>query len=152
MKKLGVILMVCVLLGLVVGGAYAQSGAGDSPVPTPTAPAPTPAPIEPGSIPELPALLSLLAGPQGWVVLGGLISMLLAKWPWYIGLPSARKQTVFIGLTVVASTLSYVLITYIPENFWAATAPFWGIIAGVAMTWGGGNLVYLLGVKPNNRT
>lgn len=130
--------------------ALAVPVAAQSPIvtPTPDAPPLPPAPIDPGAIPELPALLRLLAGPQGWALLGVLISMFLTKWPWYKAQPSGLKQGIFIGLTAAASTIAYVLVNYIPADVWLATAPFWGIVAGVAMTWLGGNGWYTLVIQP----
>jgi hypothetical protein len=146
MKKLSfALLSVCLLVLL-----WALPVGAQSPIVTPTPegiPIP-PAPIDPGVIPELPALLRLLAGPQGWALLGVLISMLLTKWPWYKEQPSSLKQVLFVGLTAAASTLAYVLVNYIPADVWRATAPFWGIVAGVVMTWLGGNGWYSLVIQP----
>lgn len=139
------LLFVCLLALLLALPVGAQS-----PIITPTpegTPVPPP-PIDPGGIPELPALLRLLAGPQGWAVLGVIISMLLTKWDWYKVQPSGLKQAIFIGLTAGASTIAYVLVNYIPADVWLATAPFWGIVAGVALTWMGGNGWYSLVIKP----
>lgn len=146
-KFLTGLVVVFVATVLVMGVAGAQAGPGTSPIPTPTATAVPPTPIEPGDIPELPALLGLLAGPQGWVILGVLVSMGLAKWPWYNAQASQIKQAIFVGATAVLSILAYVLVTYVPAAVWAATAPFWGIVAGIVMTWMGGNGWYALGVK-----
>lgn len=154
MKWLRVLALVAVLAMVLASpmAAMAQAGPGDSPVPTPeptVTPAPEPGPVDPGDIPELPALLQMLAGPQGWVVLGVLVSMLLAKWAWYNALRSDLKQALFVGAVAVLSIGAHALITYIPVEFWQASAPIWQIVAGVVMTWIGGNAWYALGVKPN---
>lgn len=155
MKKslLGILVLVFVV-AVGVSGVAAQAGAGDSPIATPTAVSggQPPVVIDPESIPELPGLLALLAGPQGWVMLGVLLSLLLAKWPWYNAQVSNVKQGVFLALTAGVSLVAYLLVTYVPVAFWAASAPFWTIIAGVVMTWMGGSGTYLLGVKPYKRT
>lgn len=150
-EKLFVTTLLVFVLVVAVGGVVkAQAGAGDSPIPTPeptVTPAPTPGPIDPGDIPELPALLQVLAGPQGWVILGVLVSMLLAKWAWYNAQASQLKQGIFLGMVATLSTLAYVMVTYIPATFWQATAPIWTIVAGITITWLGGNSWYALVVK-----
>jgi len=143
-----VVLVVCLVM---VNGVNAQTGPGDSPIVTPT-PVVTPEPVNAGDIPELPALLNVLAGPQGWVILGVLVSMLLVKWSWYNALKSDDlKQGIFVGLVAGLSIIAYALVTYVPATFWTSTAAFWSILAGVVMTWLGGNGWYMLGVKPNKR-
>ena len=141
MKKSNFALLCLLLLLLLALPVGAQS-----PIVTPT-PTP-PSPIDPGAIPELPALLRLLAGPQGWALLGVVISMLLTKWGWYKAQSSGLKQAIFVGLTAGASTIAYVLVSYMPADVWLATAPFWGIVAGVVMTWLGGNGWYSAVIQP----
>jgi len=154
-ERLWLTLVVVFVLLVAVGGvARAQVGNGDSPLPTPeptVTPAPDPAPVDPGDIPELPALLQVLAGPQGWVILGVLVSMLLAKWAWYNAQSSELKQGIFIGMVAALAILAYVLVTYIPVAFWQASAPIWTIVAGIAMTWLGGNSWYALVVKQQRK-
>ena len=142
MKKSNFALLCCLLLVLLL----ALPAGAQSPIVTPT-PTP-PSPIDPGAIPELPALLRLLAGPQGWVILGVVISMLLTKWSWYKAQSSSLKEVIFVGLTAGASTIAYVLVNYIPADVWLATAPFWGIVVGVMMTWLGGNGWYSAVIQP----
>lgn len=149
-KLLATLVLVFVLVVAVSGVVKAQAGPGDSPLPTPeptATPASTPGPIDPGDIPELPALLQVLAGPQGWVILGVLVSMLLAKWAWYGSQPSELKQMIFVGSVAALSIIAYLLVTYIPTTFWQASAPIWTIVAGIIMTWLGGNGWYALVVK-----
>ena len=140
MKRLTTLFLVLVIvLALPMSAALAQGG--DEP----------PTPIDPDNIPELPALLGMLAGPQGWVALGVLVSMLFAKWPWYNMLASEPKIGLFLTAVTALAVLAYCAITFIPASFWVATKDIWGIIAGVIMTWMGGNGAYLMAVKPHKK-
>ena len=148
MKKSNFALLCCLLLVLLLALPVGAQSPIVTPTPTPPGAPVPPSPIDPGAIPELPALLRLLAGPQGWALLGVVISMLLTKWGWYKAQSSGLKQAIFVGLTAGASTIAYVLVSYMPADVWLATAPFWGIVAGVVMTWLGGNGWYSAVIQP----
>lgn len=148
MKRWNVLLLVVVLVfttGILAVGVGAQAGPGDSPVATPLVP---PDPIDPGTVPDLPAFLELLAGPTGWVVIGVLVSMVLSCWTWYNNQPSVLKQLIPIVISILVSTAARLLLTFVPESVWARLAPYWVITAGAIMTWVGSQGWYQIAVRP----
>lgn len=137
-KYISFVLVLAFVLLFAVSGAAAQGTSGDSPLPTPV-PGDVPPVIDPGDVSELPDILSMLAGPAGWISIGVIVSTLFAKWPWYNSLASGQvKHGLFVGTVAGVSIVAYILITYVPASVWEALRPFWMIIAGTAMSWASG--------------
>ena len=113
-----------------------------SPLPVP------PTPVDPGTLLELPAFLEMLAGPSGWVALGMFISLVLRKLTWYNQQSKDIKTILPMALTILFSSLSYALVTFVPIEILNAITPFFIIMAGVIVTWMGNELTYLFFVKP----
>jgi hypothetical protein len=110
-----------------------------------------PQPIDPGQIPALPDFLEILAGPTGWVMLGVLASMRLARWPWYNNQPSEIKRVLPVVAAAIVAIIARVLVTYVPESFWIAIGPYWLIIAGTIATWVGTQVWYQISVRPRKQ-
>jgi len=125
----------------------AQSGSGDSPVPTPTPPASVPITVNPADVPALPGFLEQLAGPAGWVSIGVLASMLLARWPWYNQQSSELKRAIPIVISATVSVAARLLVTYVPVEVFEILAPYWLIVAGAVMTWLGSQGWFRMAVK-----
>jgi len=136
MKRFAIVAVVVLAL-VIARGAMAQGG--------------MPPEVEPGDVPELPSFLELLAGPAGWVILGGFFSALLARWPWYNAQGDAVKRGLPIAFAIGAAIGARLLLTYVPDSFWEATAAYWYIIAGSLMTWLGTQGWFQAVVRPNRR-
>ena len=124
---------VLVLVGILVLFGCAPVGAGNSQIAPP--PGNGGGLVAPDEVPELPNFLEVVAGPAGWVAVGVLVSMLLARWDWYNAQPSAVKQALPVAISAGVSIVARLLLTYVPPAFWIASAPYWYIIAGTVMTW-----------------
>ena len=88
--------------------------------------------------------LQMLAGPAGWVALGGFFSVVLAKWTWFNTQSSSIKQALVIALSVVVSALSHVIFTYTPVEVMQALAPYWVILYGVIATYTSSQVMHRL--------
>lgn len=135
MKRIGLIFALLLVL-VTVAGVAAQ---GETP------------PVDPGQVPTLPAFLELLAGPAGWVALGAFCSALLAKWPWYNAQGDAVKRGLPIAFAIGAAIGARLLLTYVPDSFWEATAAYWYIAAGCVITWLSSQAWFQVAVKPNRK-
>lgn len=143
MKRL-VFLLAMVLL-LLVGCITPDPGA--SPLALPASPdflSDVPDP----DVPTLPAFLEMLAGPTGWVIVGAVLSALLATWPWYNAQGPALKRGLILGLSAFFAVGARLLITYVPPSFWEGTAAYWYIVAGIIMQWIGSQGWFKMAVKP----
>jgi hypothetical protein len=87
-----------------------------------------PAVIEESEIPALPRFLEFIASPPGALITGIVVSIYLARWPWYQRQTDELKKILAYGITVVVAATAYVLVTYVPDAFWTNAAPYWVII------------------------
>jgi len=88
-------------------------------------------------IPGIYEFVAFLASPAGLVFLGALISVALARWPWYLLQSDANKRAVAIGGTALAGMLCKVLVLYVPAGFWTSIADYWVILVAAAFAVGG---------------
>lgn len=92
---------------------------------------PTP-PILEEDVPPVEEFLAFIASPVGAVIIGAFISQQLDRWSWYEQRSDEVKRWIAYGLTAGIAILSYVLVEYVPDGFWAAAAPYWVIVAFTA--------------------
>ena len=116
-----------------------------SPIPQP------PQPIDPSVIPELPVFLEMMSGPLGWVAIGMVMSLMLRKIEWYNQQSKDVKTALPIALTVLFSSLSYALVTFVPIEVLNEITPFFIILAGSIITWLSNDLTYLFFVRPTKK-
>ena len=104
--------------------------------------------VDPVDVPALPDFLEMLAGPTGWLILGAVLSSLLAKWAWYNTQEDALKRGLILGLTTLLAIGARLLITYVPPTFWEKTASYWFIIGGIVIQWLGSQGWFKTVIKP----
>ncbi|MBN2391657.1 MAG: hypothetical protein JXR84_13110 [Anaerolineae bacterium] len=143
-KRLFVIAGVLVLSFL---AGCVTTSPGVSPLAMPTLPGSGLA-VDTVDVPTLPDFLEMLAGPTGWVLLGAVLSALVAKWPWYNAQGDVLKRGLLIGGSMVIAILARLALTYIPATFWEQTAAYWYIIGGTVITWLGSQGWFQAMVKP----
>lgn len=131
------VIMILVLVVSVLAGLLAPRVLAQEPV----------EPIDPEQVQALPDFLELLAGPVGWVLLGALVSMALARWSWYNVQPHEIKTVLPILIAALLSIGARLLLVYVPVQVWEVLEPYWFIIAGTVMTWLGSQGWYQLAVR-----
>lgn len=104
---------------------------------------------DPVDVPTLPDFLEMLAGPAGWVILGAVLSALVARWPWYNAQGTVFKRGFILVASAILAICARLLLTYVPVSFWGATAEYWYIIAGIVATYLGSQGWFNLKVKPD---
>lgn len=106
--------------------------------PTPEPDTPAPVLVDQMAIPDLPKFLERLTGPEGALLIGVLISVLAAKWPWYQAQSSSNKRWIALGLTAGIAAIACLLLSVVPPAVWVELAPVWTILASAALAWLGG--------------
>lgn len=134
----GVLVLFALSRLLFPGGVLAQS-----PIETPAPPSDGGV-VNPDDLMDVQGFLSFLAGPMGWLAVGAILSSLWDKWAWYGQQSVAVKRVVPLVAGVLISSVAQVLLTVVPADVWLAITPYWSIVAGVIMTFLGGELRYLL--------